>query len=313
MESEGRARNSNGTYETRFSNLGEIYYCIASILKYASFINKIYVVTDSQVPDGLYGFSASGVCSEDRIVVVDHKEIFQTAPEALPTFNSLTIETMLWAIPNLSEYFLYFNDDFFLNAPLQRSQLINGDGKIILRGKLRSIWPLAVKYRLRNLRYKFLKGGQIPAHFKTAQMHAARMAGLSRYVELGHHPHIMRRRTLCEFFKCHPDVLQRQVRHKFRSIDQFLPVGLANHLEIAAGSAIVREPLGCAYLKPRGMSEDRLGQLLSPDITYGCVQSLDEFEPRWRAQFTKVMREKLASHLPAAAGLPFSEDDQVAA
>ncbi|WP_145109305.1 stealth family protein [Cereibacter sediminicola] len=313
MQEQGWANNSNGTYETRFSNLGEIYYCIASILKYAPFINRIYVVTASQVPEGLSSFPASGLCSEDRIVVVDHTKIFQGIPEALPTFNSLTIETMLWAIPNLSEYFLYFNDDVFLNAPIARSDLIGADGKIVLRGKMRPIWPLEAKYRLRNLRCKILRNRRIAAHFKTAQMHAAKLAGLSQYLEIGHHPHIIRRRTFCEFFAQNPDVLARQLQHKFRSIDQFLPVGLANHLEIASGNAVVRSPLGCAYLRPQTVNRDLLAQLFDPDIAYGCVQSLDEFEPKWRAKFMRIMRAKFASHLPADARSQVDKDDQAVA
>mgnify|MGYP001216085635 FL=1 len=52
-------RPTNGTEETRFSNLGEVYYCIASILKYAPFIRNIYVVTDNQVPGYIHDFAVT--------------------------------------------------------------------------------------------------------------------------------------------------------------------------------------------------------------------------------------------------------------
>ena len=35
---------------TRFSSLGEIFYCVASINRFAPWINKIYIVTDEQNP-----------------------------------------------------------------------------------------------------------------------------------------------------------------------------------------------------------------------------------------------------------------------
>ena len=42
------ALDLNGTKATRFANNGEIYYCVASILKYAPFVRRIYIVTDAQ-------------------------------------------------------------------------------------------------------------------------------------------------------------------------------------------------------------------------------------------------------------------------
>lgn len=46
-----------------------------------------------------------------------HAEIFDD-PSHLPTFSSPAIEAHLHKIPNLSRYFLYFNDDVFLGAPV---------------------------------------------------------------------------------------------------------------------------------------------------------------------------------------------------
>ena len=36
--------------ETRFVNVGEIAWCVASLNRFASWINKIYIVTDAQDP-----------------------------------------------------------------------------------------------------------------------------------------------------------------------------------------------------------------------------------------------------------------------
>jgi hypothetical protein len=92
--------------DARFMNNDELRYSIRSIFKYAPWINNIYVVTDNQIPDWL-----DNNCS--KIKIIDHREIFRN-PNFLPTFNSMAIEANLHRIPNLSEHFLYFNDDMFL-------------------------------------------------------------------------------------------------------------------------------------------------------------------------------------------------------
>jgi Stealth protein CR2, conserved region 2/Stealth protein CR1, conserved region 1 len=104
---------------TRFADSGEIYYCIASILKYAPFIRRIWIVSDAQSPKFLREFAKAGLCEPDFIQVVDHTALLSDFPEALPTFNSRTIEAVLWRIPGLSERFVYFNDDFFANRLLR--------------------------------------------------------------------------------------------------------------------------------------------------------------------------------------------------
>lgn len=50
---------------------------------------------------------------------MDHREIIDH--DYLPTFNSHVIEANLHKIPNLSEHFIYFNDDVFVAKPLQKA------------------------------------------------------------------------------------------------------------------------------------------------------------------------------------------------
>lgn len=93
------------TEESRFSNHNELYYSLLSIEKNISWVNKIFIVTDNQtplIPESL----------KDRVVLVDHSEIIPQ--QYLPTFNSHVIEAYLHKIKELSEYFIYFNDDFFV-------------------------------------------------------------------------------------------------------------------------------------------------------------------------------------------------------
>lgn len=104
--------NSNNNTESRanederFRNRNELKYLLRSIEMFAPFIRKIFIVTCGQTPEWLN-------IDNDRIVLVNHNEIYKDK-EALPVFNSSSIETQLHHIEGLSEHFIYFNDDFML-------------------------------------------------------------------------------------------------------------------------------------------------------------------------------------------------------
>ncbi|WP_201308364.1 stealth family protein [Companilactobacillus farciminis] len=108
--------SSNG--EERFRDYGTLKYLLRSIDKYADWVHKIYLVTDNQKPKWLNTMY-------EKLVIIDHKEILPS--NVLPTFNSSAIELELDKIPNLSENFVYFNDDFLINKKVTpRDFFING-------------------------------------------------------------------------------------------------------------------------------------------------------------------------------------------
>ncbi|OCF91766.1 hypothetical protein A9G17_00845 [Gilliamella sp. wkB7] len=97
---------SRANEDERFRNRNELKYLLRSIEMFAPFIRKIFIVTCGQTPEWLN-------IDNDRIVLVNHNEIYKDK-EALPVFNSSSIETQLHHIEGLSEHFIYFNDDFML-------------------------------------------------------------------------------------------------------------------------------------------------------------------------------------------------------
>ncbi len=108
----------------RYTDHDELKISLRSVEKYLPWINKIFIVTDNQVPEWLD-------TNNQQIVIVNHKEII---PEKyLPTFNSNVIETYLHHIPGLSEYFLYANDDMFVNSYLSQNFFFTNDKKPIAR------------------------------------------------------------------------------------------------------------------------------------------------------------------------------------
>ncbi len=118
-------QNKDANVKNRFRNRDELKYSLRSIYKFASFINHIYIITSgpSQRPKWLK--------NDPKITLISHQEIFPNK-EHLPTFNSQAIEANLHRIPNLSERFLYLNDDFFLGMPVTSEDFFSKSGKICI-------------------------------------------------------------------------------------------------------------------------------------------------------------------------------------
>lgn len=107
--------------KNRFFNHNELKYSLRSVWKYAQFVNHIYIVTMNQKPEWLE--------NHPKITIVDHKDIFKNQDD-LPTFNSMAIESNLHRIPQLSEHFIYFNDDMFLGKQVSPSDFFTDTGKV---------------------------------------------------------------------------------------------------------------------------------------------------------------------------------------
>jgi hypothetical protein len=94
-------------HSARFTDNDELKFSLRSIEKYAPWVNKIFIVTDNQTPSWLN-------LSNSIIEIIDHRDIF-TNNKHLPTFSARVIESQLHHISELSEHFIYFNDDMFLS------------------------------------------------------------------------------------------------------------------------------------------------------------------------------------------------------
>lgn len=96
--------------ECRFRDWDLLRYWFRAVETYAPWVHNVYFVTWDQLPPWLN-------TSHPKLHLIDHRDFI---PEAyLPTFSSHTIELNFHRIPSLSEHFVYFNDDMFLNAPVK--------------------------------------------------------------------------------------------------------------------------------------------------------------------------------------------------
>jgi len=105
IKSKYNGGNKQLTHRDRSSD--ELCYSIRSLKKYLPWHKgTIFIVTDNQIPYWLN-------TNNSQIKIINHDEII---PKYIkPTFDSSTIECFLDKIPNISEIFIYLNDDFFFN------------------------------------------------------------------------------------------------------------------------------------------------------------------------------------------------------
>lgn len=97
------------TEAARFRNMDIFRYWFRAVEQYAPWVNKVFLVTNGTFPEWINA-------KHPKLVLVRHSDYIPE--DYLPTFNSYTIEAFLHKIKGLSEQFVYFNDDFFLNAPV---------------------------------------------------------------------------------------------------------------------------------------------------------------------------------------------------
>ncbi len=116
-------------------NLDLLKYSLRSLELFAPWIGPIHIVTARpQIPRWLN-------TSVPGIRIVHHDEIFEA--RHLPTFNSFAIESSLARLPDVSERFLYFNDDMLLGRKLKTSDVMTDDG----RARLHLEWNRSVARR----------------------------------------------------------------------------------------------------------------------------------------------------------------------
>lgn len=288
----------------RFDSLGEIYFCIASILKFARHINRIHIVTDSQTPKELDRFWKEGLCEPDQIKIVDHQTIFKGNEDALPCFNSVSIETLLWRIPDLEEEFVYFNDDFFLNRPSSAKDFFV-DGSPIPRIEKWSKFRNPIVKGAIVASDRLFKTSLLRPSWRHAQEKAAKLAGYSgRYLQLAHAPYPLRKSVFGEYFSLNPIGLKAQVRHRFRDVEQFQPLSLASHLELNKNADLTLADPDLLYIvAPKGVSEAQLNDLANGQSAFGCIQGLGQADQTTRKRLSQVLAKKFESHLPVGLGL----------
>lgn len=205
---------------SRFRNRDELKYSLRSIHKYAKFVNHIYIVTAGQRPHWLK--------HHPKITVIDHKSIFADHSH-LPTFNSHAIEANLHKIPQLSERFIYFNDDVFLGKRVKERNFFSKHGKI----KIFLTNRVAARgfYSPRDI-------GFVAGWKNTNQILDNIFGRKRKRFYLAHAPFAFKKSHVRQFETLLPEVVRRNSSHKFRSPEDFaFTNGLIQYFALHEGQA----------------------------------------------------------------------------
>lgn len=227
----------------RFVNRNELKYSLRSVLRFAPWVRKIFVVTNCAPPDWLD-------TDNERIVWVPHQDVIPA--DCLPTFSSHAIESRLQHVPDLSEHFLYFNDDFVLGCPSRPSDFFycNGMSKSFSEGYGSVIgekderdpdYLNAARNGKRLLETEF--GRSVTSLFK-------------------HAPYPLRKSVLLEMEERFPSI-RETTKNLFRTVDDISTVSFLYH--------------HYAYLTGRAMYADCSSALIKPQT------------PRYERKLTKIL------------------------
>lgn len=96
-------KDERNTINKFFRDWGTLLYVFRGIEKFMPWVNKVHLLTYGHVPKWLN-------VNADKLNIVKHEDFFLN-PSNLPIFNANAIEVNFLGIKDLSEKFIYFNDD----------------------------------------------------------------------------------------------------------------------------------------------------------------------------------------------------------
>ncbi|MBQ7126229.1 Stealth CR1 domain-containing protein [bacterium] len=139
----------------RFIDNDELKYSLRSAEMYAPWINKIFIITNGQVPSWLD-------INHPKIRIVNHQEIMPLT--ALPTYNSQAIVSCIDNIKDLSEHYLLGNDDTFFSDYVNPRDFFDDNGNPYIKLRYQNFEPIenlkdtyrqSILYSIKLLKEKF--------------------------------------------------------------------------------------------------------------------------------------------------------------
>lgn len=100
---------AKGNSDARYREWDQFMYWFRAVEKYAPWVRYVHLVTWGHLPPWLN-------TDHPKLKIVNHKDYIPG--KYLPTFSSIPIELNMFRIPDLSEHFVYFNDDMYLSRPV---------------------------------------------------------------------------------------------------------------------------------------------------------------------------------------------------
>lgn len=263
----------NAMLPTRFKDNNEIWYAINCLRKNANWVNRIFLVTDEQIPIWLNEATAKRL----EISTIDHRVLFRDHLEHLPIFNSSSIETIIHKIPDISNEFIYLNDDFFIINPTTKNDYFSADVPIF-QGELRDTKKQNIL--LRNIKKIFSKPerpGSLGPRAERKIFYPEKM------IRLFHTPYPINKTHYAEYVN---DILEKNIKFRFRDNQQMRPISYYANMAIRDGKTTIKTP-DLLYIDPKithkRITRNELDEAhLHTKIKHLCIQSMEEFDQESR-------------------------------
>ena len=279
----------------QYTQANEIDFCVASIIKFAPFIRKIFIVTDKQKPK----FSRiRHMVSLEKIEIIDHEEIFRDNLDCMPSFNIRSIDALLFKIKNLSDKFIYFNDDMFLIKETTKEDWFK-DNKAVLTGSWAKTYN---KQLIKTIAQRIKNLLNIRPSFNAAQSKAANIVGFhNKYFKSFHCGRPQIKSVIKDFYNKNPQRLTNQIKYKFRDGRQYMPYSLCWHLLIKENLYVESSSNKLVEInKSRNLSAKKLEKILrsidlKAEVKFLNIQDLNMAEPETQQVFQNWFIKKLSS------------------
>ena len=280
---------------SQYTQANEIDFCVASIIKFAPFVRKIFIVTDKQKP------KFSGIrhmVSLEKIEIIDHEEIFRDNLDCMPSFNIRSIDALLFKIKDLSDKFIYFNDDMFLIKETTKEDWFK-DNKAVLTGSWAKTYN---KQLIKTISHKIKNLLNIRPSFNAAQSKAANIVGFhNKYFKSFHCGRPQIKSVIKDFYDKNPQRLTNQIRYKFRDGRQYMPYSLCWHLLIKENLYVESSTNKLVEInKSRNLSAKKLEKILKSidskaEVKFLNIQDLNMAEPETQQVFQNWFIKKINS------------------
>lgn len=231
----------------RYRDWGTLKYWFRAVEKYAPWVRKIHFVTCGHVPKWLN-------LNHPKLNFVKHEDYIPK--QYLPTFSANPIELNLHRIKDLADKFVFFNDDYFINAPVCPDDFFkNGlpcDAAILNPQNMdRFGIPNIVVNDLGIIEYYFEFKKQFKENIskwinlKYGKLLVRTMLLLPWMKYVGfyepHLPNSFLKQTYFEVWKNEKELLEETSSHKFRD-DRDVNQWLMRYWQLAKGDFVPRNP-----------------------------------------------------------------------
>lgn len=273
-----------------YRDWGWMRYWFRGVEKNVPWVNKIHFITYGHLPKWLD-------TSHPKLNIVRHSDYIPQ--EYLPTFSSHPIELNLHRIPELSEHFIFCNDDFFFVGKMEKNDYFqNGMPCDWLQ-----CCPIT-QSRSKSFHHILLNNTMALNRHFTPQESAAKNpekwfassysqdiiddnhAALqwNRFIGLkyDHMPIPLLKSKMEELWNAEPVLLDEVCRHKIRNIEMDVNIFLCRFWNLAQGNFVPYLRKSGVYCKVSA-KPDEIIQALQAENGVACLNDVDEevnFEER---------------------------------